>query len=187
MSQEMELPEDVYPADVQAESETRSIVREYVNEVGQVMRLRATAADEEALADFLANLTLAFGIAEGEGPAAQETPDGERIEAYLDGPPDVEVRFEFPDFEPPFRWSVVVDPRLWGFRSKVYRGPYSYITATITHLGNETAMFMPAGQVDANAANQFGQLSGWTTWVVVRGQTEGPNDYNIYIQGATFS
>ncbi|MCA9868736.1 MAG: hypothetical protein KC410_19765 [Anaerolineales bacterium] len=186
MSQTMELPEDVYPADVQAEIEARSIVREYVNDTGQMMRMRVTAADEEALAGFLQELTLAFGIVEGDETGAQEVPDGAPSEPYLDGLPDLEVRFEFPGIEPPFRWGVAVDPTLWGFRSHVYVGPYTNITATITHLGNETAMFLPTGQVNANAANQFGQLSGWTTWVVVRGQTEGPNAYNIYIQGATF-
>ena len=187
MSQEMELPEDVYMAEVQAEIEVRSIVREYVNDAGQMMRLHAKGVDEEALVGFLAELTLAFGIVEGEETAGQEIVDSERIEAYLDGPPDVEVRFEFPEFDRPFRWSVVVDPTLWGNRSHVYVGPYSNITATITHLGNETTMFMPTGQVDANATNQLGQLSGWTTWVVVRGQTDGPNAYNIFIQGATFN
>ena len=79
-----------------------------------------------------------------------------------------------------------MDPIIDGFRSHVYTGPYSNITALITTLGNETAMILPHGQVVARGDNRTGRLSGWIAWVVVRGQTEGLNAYNLFILGATF-
>lgn len=185
MSHEMELPEGVYSSEPRAESP--AVVRVYVNEAGQVLRVWVRGNDPEALTTYLEGLVIAFGTSAAEEIEEEEVPPNDFPWPYGDEPPDIEIIFEFPGLAPPFTWSLAVDPTIWGFRSNVYTGPYSNITATITFLGNETSLFLPNGQVDATANNQVGQLNGWTSWVVVRGQTEGANSYNLFINGATFT